>query len=793
MRQILSICCFISALCLLHLNATAQTITAGTASGTIYACLGSPSATNTVVATVPIQGLNLDNVIIPPDGSRVYVTDDGTNTVHVINTATNTVVVNVPAGINPLINYNSISKGNGCSGLPKTFTITVNAVVPVIITSGSPAAASTTYGSPSTTSSFVISGKNMGQGITVTPPAGFEISTNGINFTKSLTIGAAGNIGETTIYARLAGATNAGTYSGNFLLTSPGATAIKVPIAESLVSPREIDIFGSADKTYGDMLTDATYYYNTPGFIYPDPGLQNGNTFYSIHFGFTGGYAASAPVGTYGGAVVVSAFDGRNGFLSSNYNIVYKLGDVAIEVAPLTVTAKPVNKPYGMTLNNAVTSTDFTVTGLKNSETIGNVILSYGSGAAATDPANVYIGSVSVSGASGGTFNPNNYDIKYVPADVTVIGAPVAAITIVSMPAPVNTVYGTASESSNFSISGTTLSTGITVTPPAGFEVSTDNVNFNSTVIAGTADLIIYIRLAATTDAGPYEGNIELTSGTIQVAALMPKSIVTPASLTIAGLNEDKTYGTALQNYIGSQKFTVIAGSLKNGNLIKTVSITYGEGAAAGAAVGTYIGSATPNAVTGDNGFKISNYIVMFSKADVAVLPAKLTVTADNQSRQHSANNPVLTFTYSGFVNGDTEAQITTPPTILTTAMATSQPGKYPISISAAVSLNYTFIYIYGTLTIYALPNAILIVPNTFTPNGDGINDTWNLPALIAYPNCTVNIYDRYGQKVFHSIGYAISWDGQYNNKKVPTGVYYYIIDRKNNTEAVSGSLTVLR
>ena len=93
------------------------------------------------------------------------------------------------------------------------------------------------------------------------------------------------------------------------------------------------------------------------------------------------------------------------------------------------------------------------------------------------------------------------------------------------------------------------------------------------------------------------------------------------------------------------------------------------------------------------------------------------------------------------------------------------------------------------TMTIYAPVDVV----NTFTPNGDGINDTWEIPTLSAYPNCAVNIFSRYGTMVYKSVGYARPWDGTFNAKQVPSGTYYYIIDLKNGKDKITGAVTILR
>ncbi|HYF30593.1 MAG TPA: PKD domain-containing protein [Chitinophagaceae bacterium] len=86
-----------------------------------------------------------------------------------------------------------------------------------------------------------------------------------------------------------------------------------------------------------------------------------------------------------------------------------------------------------------------------------------------------------------------------------------------------------------------------------------------------------------------------------------------------------------------------------------------------------------------------------------------------------------------------------------------------------------------------------LKVPNAFTPNGDGINDKWEILYLDSYPGCEVEVFNRYGQIVYKSVGYDKAWDGTRNGVALPVGTYYWIINPKNGRKAITGSVTIIR
>ena len=84
-------------------------------------------------------------------------------------------------------------------------------------------------------------------------------------------------------------------------------------------------------------------------------------------------------------------------------------------------------------------------------------------------------------------------------------------------------------------------------------------------------------------------------------------------------------------------------------------------------------------------------------------------------------------------------------------------------------------------------------VPNTFTPNGDGVNDTWNVKYLADYPGATVDIFNRYGVKLYQIVNYVSPWDGTKNGTELPVGTYYYVINPRNERKPIYGSVTIIR
>lgn len=88
-----------------------------------------------------------------------------------------------------------------------------------------------------------------------------------------------------------------------------------------------------------------------------------------------------------------------------------------------------------------------------------------------------------------------------------------------------------------------------------------------------------------------------------------------------------------------------------------------------------------------------------------------------------------------------------------------------------------------------------LYIPSAYSPNGDGINDEWQIRNIDKYPNCEVRISNRDGKVVFYSRGYEEMWEGLHEGRMLPADTYDYEIDLNgdNSGEIRKGTVTIFR
>ncbi len=126
------------------------------------------------------------------------------------------------------------------------------------------------------------------------------------------------------------------------------------------------------------------------------------------------------------------------------------------------------------------------------------------------------------------------------------------------------------------------------------------------------------------------------------------------------------------------------------------------------------------------------------------------------------------------------------------TILAPITKPENPVVYTITATNNITHCIGYDTVAVKIFSD--IYIPNAFTPNADYLNDTWEIPALEGYPGAEVTIYNRYGQLIFHSIGYARAWDGMYKGMQQSPGSYIYIIktgDKKIGL--LKGTVTILK
>ncbi|MDR3693470.1 gliding motility-associated C-terminal domain-containing protein [Mucilaginibacter sp.] len=203
----------------------------------------------------------------------------------------------------------------------------------------------------------------------------------------------------------------------------------------------------------------------------------------------------------------------------------------------------------------------------------------------------------------------------------------------------------------------------------------------------------------------------------------------------------------------------------------------------------------TPNPVASP--LQTTTYTVHISNDGCADSSKTVTVTV-NQNPVANAGNDIVLFEgqsakLNGIVKGDNITGFSWSPATFLSDPNSLNPVASPIdditytltavSLTCGSSASKVFVRVYKKI----------VIPNTFSPNNDGINDYWNIGGLVTYPQSALLVYNRYGQLVYQSTGYAKHWDGSVNGTPLPAGTYYYIIDLKNNTPKLSGWVLIVR
>ncbi|WP_439460794.1 gliding motility-associated C-terminal domain-containing protein [Pedobacter sp. GSP4] len=176
---------------------------------------------------------------------------------------------------------------------------------------------------------------------------------------------------------------------------------------------------------------------------------------------------------------------------------------------------------------------------------------------------------------------------------------------------------------------------------------------------------------------------------------------------------------------------------------------------------------------------------------------AEITIHVNkNASADAGADQKIITgqtVTLNGKAGGDDVTYFWTPadylddPTKLNPIASPKKDITYTLHVNSNLSCSSSsddvFIKVYPQI----------VIPNTFSPNGDNVNDTWNIPVAAAFTNPVVKVTNRYGQLVYQSTGPFKPWDGKTNGKDLPPAVYYYSIYFNEDFKTYTGWVMLIR
>ncbi|MEO6151232.1 MAG: MBG domain-containing protein [Mucilaginibacter sp.] len=396
-----------------------------------------------------------------------------------------------------------------------------------------------------------------------------------------------------------------------------------------------------------------------------------------------------------------------------------------------------------------------------------------------------YMGAANATHSLCGLDPAKNYQLTYKGATVTLKRtstgtlkpSPSGVLTFV-LPAPVKvaqTIKFSATRSLKYGTADT--APGATSDNPVIPITYTSSNSAIATIVNGQLHIK---RAGVTTITASQAGSVYFDA-----ASLAQTLTVTPVALKIAAPEKTKAYGSA--NPVLKPVYT---GFVNGDTSIATPPVL--------ATIATIASVPGVYPVTASGAASV-NYTFTYVPGKLTVSKAPLTITANNLSKVQGAANPILTVSYSGFVNGQTAAVLTTLPIATTAATASSPVGSYVINVAGAVAANYAPVYVPGTLTVTAPASAKMAsiaetngtetevtVQQALSPNGDGINDVLSIAGLNNYADNKVVIMNTAGALIYQAAGYdnVIKVFKGYNKNGTlqKPGIYFYLVEYKTGT-----------
>ncbi|HEX8517473.1 MAG TPA: gliding motility-associated C-terminal domain-containing protein [Bacteroidia bacterium] len=174
----------------------------------------------------------------------------------------------------------------------------------------------------------------------------------------------------------------------------------------------------------------------------------------------------------------------------------------------------------------------------------------------------------------------------------------------------------------------------------------------------------------------------------------------------------------------------------------------------------------------------ISSNTVPFADAGADATIITGTSTVIGGSPTATSGNTISWTPLPGLDNSTASNPVAQPSTTTTYTVTVTSPEGCTASDSVLVTV---------------LPT--IFIPDGISPNSDGDNDEWIIDGIELFPNCVVEVYNRWGELLFQSVGYKERWKGTFNGKELPVGTYYYVIDLKDPLfpDVYTGPITILR